>query len=120
MDALADKRAELERQHRATDLAAERQRERDEERRRQEQEAVEREAEAEAEARQEEIAVAVRSLEEEREVLATRITGINERLKELDGRMVQEVCSRDTERANRLILTYRGRHRRWIKATFGA
>lgn len=44
LDKLADKREELERQHRATELAAERQREREEERRREEErEAEERE-----------------------------------------------------------------------------
>ncbi len=120
LDALADKRAELQRQLEATERAAERQRERDAERRRREQEEAERKAGEEAKARQEKIAAEVRQLEAEREGLATRLREINESLAELDERMVQEVSSRDTEHANRLILTYRGRHRRWIKERFGA
>ena len=49
LDRLADKREELQRQHQATDLAAERQRERGEERRRQEAEKAEKKAREEAE-----------------------------------------------------------------------
>lgn len=80
LDRLADKREELERQHQATELAAERQREREEERRRQEAEEGERKAEEEARARCEEIAEEGRELSAELEGLADRILEALERL----------------------------------------
>lgn len=119
MDRLADKREELEKQHRATSLAAERQREREEERRRQEQEEAERKAAEEAKARREKIAEKRRELEAERERLANRIIEILSRLEELDGELVEEANLYDTERANAMMRSFAGRHRRWLKEKFG-
>ena len=119
LDRLADRREQLERRHEATALAAERAQKREEERRRREAEEAQRKAEEAARLRREEIAEETRALEDERDELAGRIVAIIERLRELDSRMVEEASLYDTERANALISSQRGRHRSWLKRTFG-
>lgn len=115
LDRLADKREELAREHKATELAAGRQREREEERRRGEAEEAERRAEEEAKSRREKIAEEMGELDAEREGLARRLVEILERYQELNWEMIQEVSRYDTERANAMAVRHSNAPYAWVE-----
>lgn len=119
LDKLADKREELQRQLKATELAEGKERERQEERRRREREEAERKAEEEAQARREKIAREMGELEAEREELANRLVEVLERRQELTWETIQDVNRHDQDRANEMVLGHMNGVQNWIKERFG-
>jgi chromosome segregation ATPase len=120
MDKLADKREELQRQLKATELAEERQREREELKRRKATEEAQRRRVEEAKSRCEELHREAAGLSEERDALAARLKEIFAEQSELAMQMQQAVYVYDPERANQIATDSVGAHQTWLADTFAS
>lgn len=119
LDKLADRREELQRQLKATELAEKRQREREAERRRQEAEEAERKALEEAKARADALHEELASLDARRDELAEEINGMLEKYGEVYGELMQEYNGFAQTRANSMASARGGMERRWLEDAFG-